>query len=38
MSDIQELSDTVFNLMSDNLKMQVAPMFTKIKGADFFSE
>lgn len=38
LADIQKLSDTVFNLMSDNLKMQVAPMFTKIKGADFFSE
>ena len=36
--DIQSLADTIFNLMADNLKMQVAPMFTKIKGADFFSD
>lgn len=37
LSDIQGLADTIFNLMADNLKMQVAPMFTKIKGADFMS-
>lgn len=38
LQDIQELADTIFNLMADNLKMQVAPMFTKIKGADMFQD
>ena len=30
--DIQKISDTIVNLTIDNLKLQIAPMFQKVKG------
>jgi len=38
MSDIQDTCDTVMNLTIDNMKLQVAPMFQKIKGGDVFAD
>lgn len=35
---IQEAADTFFNLMLDNMKLQVAPMFQKPRGGDVFSD
>jgi len=35
---IQEAADTFFNLMMDNMKLQVAPMFQKPRGGDVFSD
>ncbi len=36
LEDIQEQADTIFNLTMDNIKLQVAPMFQKMKGGDIF--
>ena len=36
LEDIQATSDTIFNLTLDNIKLQVAPMFSKMKGGDLF--
>ena len=36
--DLQEIMDTIFNLFIDNMKMQVAPMFQKIRGSDVFQD
>jgi len=35
---IQAVVDKIFNLAIDNMKLQVAPMFQKIKGADIFTD
>jgi hypothetical protein len=31
LEDIQATADTIFNLTIDNIKLQVAPMFQKMK-------
>lgn len=36
LEDIQETADTIFNLTLDNIKLQVAPMFSKMKWWDMF--
>lgn len=36
LEDIQEQADSIFNLSIDNIKLQVAPMFAKMKGGDLF--
>ena len=36
LEDIQETADTIFNLTIDNIKLQVAPMFSKMKWWDLF--
>lgn len=38
LKDIQSIADTIFNLTIDNIKMQVAPMFTKVKWWDLFED
>lgn len=38
LSDIQKISDTIVNLTIDNLKLQIAPMFQKVKGGDIFED
>lgn len=35
---IQAVSDTIMNLSIDNVKMLVAPMFTKMRGGDSFGD
>lgn len=35
---IQNVSDTIMNLSIDNVKMLVAPMFTKMRGGDSFGD
>lgn len=37
-ADIQWLVDELLNLQMDNTKFQIAPMYQKIKGWDFFSQ
>jgi len=36
LEDIQAMADTIFNLTIDNIKLQVAPMFQKMKWWDIF--
>lgn len=36
LEDIQEIADSIFNLTADNIKLQVAPMFSKMKWWDLF--